>query len=75
MTKAKDKISIRLIELNGIELLELTACIVDYASFKGLIGQSEEAERLHTLHRKLHEKWNVARRIGWADYDYLMEEE
>ena len=75
MSKDKDKIGIKLIELNGLELTELSACINDYASFKGLIGDSEGAEELRTLHRKLHDKWYYGKCIGWAAYDYLMEGE
>ena len=69
-----DKIDIKTIELDNIDFLEIVACVVDYASFKNIIGQGKEADKLHRLHMRLSEKWEKGRVIGWGRYKYLKTE-
>ena len=69
--KNTNKIDIKTIEIDNIDFLEIVACVVDYAAFKRIVGQSKEADELHKLHMRLHEKWKAGRVIGWGTYEYL----
>ena len=62
---SKNKVDIRVIELNEMEFLDYSACFISFAKFKEVIGQDKEAKRLDELHRNLCDKWQEGRIIGW----------
>ena len=62
---SKNKVDIRTIELNEMEFIEISACLIDFAKFKEVIGQDKEAKIFDELHRNLCDKWQEGRIIGW----------